>query len=156
MPTIRITIAPATVTATLVIREAVATSPRTRGVSVSGHTQRAGSSASRELPRRFLKAFLLLCLRRDGNSYGYELYETVRFLGVATDLAAIYRAMRQMQHRGLVVSQWVPSDSGPDRRQYALTDEGRSAAYAAARELEMVRDGLGRALDSLAAADNWC
>lgn len=105
------------------------------------------------LPRRFLSAFLLLKLRQADTSYGYELYETVRSLGLSTDLAAVYRGLRTMQHRGLVTSRWMPSDSGPDRRLYSLTDEGRAAARAAADELRAVRDGLAAALESLRAAD---
>ena len=98
------------------------------------------------LPRRFLPAFLLLSLERDGTSYGYELYDTVSSLGLSVDLAAIYRGLRTMQQRDLVVSEWIPSLSGPDRRLYALTDSGRAAAQDAAKELSAVRDGLVAAL----------
>lgn len=103
------------------------------------------------LPRRFLSAFLLLSLERDGTSYGYELYETVKSLGLSVDLAAVYRGLRGMQQRDQVTSQWVPSLSGPDRRLYSLTDSGRHAARAAATELATVRDGLVAALEHFAA-----
>ena len=105
------------------------------------------------LPRRFLPGFLLLSLERRGTSYGYELYETARSLGLAVDLAAVYRALRTMQQRELVTSQWVPSVSGPDRRLYSLTDSGRAAAVAAADELTAVRDGLIFALEYFEALD---
>ena len=105
------------------------------------------------LPRRFLGGFLLLSLERDGTSYGYELYETVRSLGLSVDLAAVYRALRSMQQRELVTSQWVPSLSGPDRRLYSLTDTGRASAAAAADELARVRDGLISALEHFEALD---
>ena len=61
---------------------------------------------SEGLPRRFLPAFLLLSLDREGTSYGYELYETVRSLGLSVDLAAVYRSLRTMQQRDLVTSAW--------------------------------------------------
>lgn len=99
------------------------------------------------LPRRFLPGFLLLSLERDGTSYGYELYETVTSLGLSVDLAGVYRALRTMQQRELVTSQWVPSLSGPDRRLYSLTDSGQAAARTAADELATVRDGLIAALE---------
>ena len=99
------------------------------------------------LPRRFLGGFLLLSLERDGTSYGYELYETVRSVGLAVDLAAVYRALRTMQQRELVTSEWVRSLSGPDRRLYSLTHSGRREARAAAKELATVRDGLVAALE---------
>ena len=103
------------------------------------------------LPRRFLPAFLLLSLSSEGTSYGYELYETVRSLGLSVDLAAVYRGLRSMQQRDLVTSTWVPSTSGPDRRLYSLTDSGRSAAVAAADELAAARDGLIAALEAFEA-----
>ncbi len=105
------------------------------------------------LPRRFLPGFLLLSLERHGTSYGYELYETARSLGLSVDLAAVYRALRSMQQRELVTSQWMPSVSGPDRRLYALTDPGRVSAAAAADELANVRDGLISALEYFEALD---
>ena len=105
------------------------------------------------LPRRFLPGFLLLSLERDGTSYGYELYETVRTLGLAVDLAAVYRALRTMQQHELVTSQWVPSLSGPERRLYSLTDAGRASAATAAGELATVRDGLISALEHFEALD---
>ena len=105
------------------------------------------TEAGEGLPRRFLPAFLLLSLEREGTSYGYELFETVKSLGLSVDLAAVYRGLRTMQQRGLVSSQWVSSLSGPDRRLYALTDSGRHGARAAATELATVSDGLIAALD---------
>ena len=109
---------------------------------------------SEGLPRRFLPAFLLLSLDRDGTSYGYELYETVTSLGLSVDLAAVYRGLRTMQQRDLVTSQWVPSLSGPDRRLYSLTGSGRREARAAATELATVRDGLVAALEYFEARDS--
>lgn len=98
------------------------------------------------LPRSFLRSFLLLALDRVGRSYGYELFETVQAQGLITDLAGVYRALRSMQRHGLVTSVWEPSASGPDRRVYALSDEGRRAAAGATRELQGVRDALSTAL----------
>lgn len=104
------------------------------------------------LPRSFLRSFLLLALDRGGRSYGYELFETVQAQGLATDLAGVYRALRAMQRHNLVTSVWEPSASGPDRRVYALSDEGRRATDEAARELLGIRDALSAALSRLGAA----
>lgn len=106
----------------------------------------AGTAAEPLLPRSFLRSFLLLALDRVGRSYGYELFETVQAQGLITDLAGVYRALRSMQRHGLVTSVWEPSASGPDRRVYALSGEGRQAAAGAARELQGVRDALSAAL----------
>ncbi|MDH3681913.1 MAG: PadR family transcriptional regulator [Acidimicrobiia bacterium] len=105
------------------------------------------------LPRRFLPAFLLLTLNRDGTSYGYELWDTTRALGLSVDLAAVYRSLRTMERQDLVTSSWAPSDSGPDRRLYSLTGEGQSAAKDASAELASIRDALASALHTLAVVD---
>jgi PadR family transcriptional regulator PadR len=99
------------------------------------------------IPRKYLPAFLLLSLERAGTSYGYELAEMVGERGLTVDLAAVYRALRTMDRRGLVSASWEPSESGPDRRVYALTDQGRVAAAAAAIELTALRDALSAALE---------
>ncbi len=101
------------------------------------------------VPRRYLEAYLLLTLRRDGRSYGYELCETVRALGLNVDLAGVYRALRRMDRSELVSAAWVPSDNGPDRREYVLTEIGRAAATEAAGELAGLRDVLTAALTAL-------
>ncbi len=105
-----------------------------------------GQEGAAEIPRRFLQPFLLLALASSVNSYGYELYETVRARGLAADLAGVYRALRAMERQDLVISSWTPSRSGPDRRLYTLTDAGRAAAHAAMTELAGLRDALAAAL----------
>lgn len=99
-----------------------------------------------ELPRRFLPDFLLLSLRSCDRSYGYELCQAVQAKGLSADLAAVYRSLRTLQRRGLVDSTWEPSESGPDRRVYVLTETGRRAAVESGRELAAIRDGLTAAL----------
>lgn len=123
--------------------------PPTAGVADPldrGTAPSAGTAAEPLLPRSFLRSFLLLALDRGGRSYGYELFETVQAQGLITDLAGVYRALRSMQRHGLVTSVWEPSASGPDRRVYALSDEGRRAAAGATRELLGVRDALSAAM----------
>lgn len=101
------------------------------------------------LPRRFLRALLLLVLDRDQKSHGYELYESVRRCGLLVDMAGVYRDLRAMDRHDLVRSDWEPSDSGPERRVYELTDGGRRAADEAADEMAGIRDGLATALEVL-------
>lgn len=113
---------------------------------------RRAPGAGAGLPRRFLKSFLLLALHQAGSSHGYELFETVRRQDLRADLAGVYRTLRTMDRRGLVTSRWEPSDSGPDRRVYTLSDSGRDAAVEAARTLRGIRDGLSAALDCFEAA----
>ena len=122
-----------------------------RAAPVEG--SQASATAEPLLPRSFLRSFLLLTLDRADRSYGYELFETVQAQGLTTDLAGVYRALRSMQRHGLVTSVWEPSASGPDRRVYALSDEGRRAAAAAVWELSEVRDALSVALSRFNTTD---
>jgi DNA-binding PadR family transcriptional regulator len=103
------------------------------------------------LPRRFLRPFLLLALASEEAAHGYELYECVRGHGVSVDLAGVYRDLRAMEQHDLVTSRWEPSDAGPDRRVYALNDDGCRAAEAATLELSTIRDRLGSALEAFSA-----
>lgn len=101
-----------------------------------------------ELPRRFLRAFLLLALDREERSYGYELHEAVKSRLLSVDLAGVYRDLRSMEQHDLVSSRWEPSEAGPARRVYVMTEAGHRAAIEAEDELLMIRDGLDAALDS--------
>jgi len=76
---------------------------------------------------RFLQPCLLLLLS-SGSSYGYELLEEVRrewFQNEVLDPGLVYRSLRKMEEQGLVCSEWVTGDSGPARRMYVITGEGR-------------------------------
>lgn len=77
------------------------------------------------LPRQALR-FSLLVLLAEGHAHGYELLEQVAELGHRrVDPGGLYRSLRAMEQEGLVSSWWEPSQSGPARRTYALSDEGR-------------------------------
>ncbi len=75
---------------------------------------------------RFVQACLLLFLRR-GSSHGYELYQELASFGLEEslpDTATMYKNLRRMEARGLIVSQWQPGEAGPGRRSYSLTAKG--------------------------------
>jgi PadR family transcriptional regulator PadR len=97
------------------------------------------------LPRSYLRSCVLLLLG-EGPSHGYDLLEQVRRLGVlGAEAGGMYRALRAMEQEGLVRSWWEPSRTGPPRRTYELTDEGRRAledAVAGLRELRALVDAL--------------
>ena len=101
------------------------------------------------LPRRFLRPFLLLTLASSTKRHGYELFEAVSGLGVAVDLAGVYRDLRTMERHDLVTSQWLPSDLGPDRRVYELTALGSEQAGAAADEMLTIHAQMSAALAAL-------
>jgi poly-beta-hydroxybutyrate-responsive repressor len=85
----------------------------------------------------------LLLLLAEGTSHGYELLDQVTALGLdRVDPGGLYRCLRAMDEEGLVRSTWAPSTSGPARRTYELTDEGRGW-------LHVVVGSLGQVVRSL-------
>ncbi len=99
------------------------------------------------LPRHYLRPCLLLLLA-EGPSHGYELLEQVRLLGIGgAEPGGLYRYLRTMEKEGLVESWWEPSQSGPARRTYALTDQGYAALRASVDSVREVRRLLVDLLD---------
>ena len=107
------------------------------------------------LPRNYLRPCLLLMLA-EGTSHGYELLDQIGELGLGrVDPGGLYRCLRAMDEDGLVRSSWQPSPSGPARRTYELTDEGREWLHIvagsladAARALETYRRRYQRIVDA--------
>jgi len=95
------------------------------------------------MPRNYLRPCLLLLLA-EGTSHGYELLEQMTALGVdRPDPGRLYRSLRAMDEDGLVCSEWTPSTTGPARRTYALTEEGREWLHVLAGSLAEVSRSLG-------------
>jgi PadR family transcriptional regulator PadR len=98
------------------------------------------------LSRSYVRPCLLLLLA-EGPSHGYELLEQVRQLGVRNaDAGGLYRCLRAMEQSGLVTSWWEPSQAGPARRSYLLTDAGRDALQSSSSSLAEVHGLLGALL----------
>ena len=74
--------------------------------------------------RGLLHPYLLLLLyERPG--HGYELIGRLGGSGVGdVEPGHAYRVLRSLERDGLVISSWVPSDTGPARRRYELTPAG--------------------------------
>jgi PadR family transcriptional regulator, regulatory protein PadR len=77
-------------------------------------------------PRNWLVPSLLLLLR-GWSSYGYDLMQRLAALGVeAPNISTVYRALRQMEEKGMVSSGWEVSGDGPGRRVYSITEAGEA------------------------------
>ena len=99
------------------------------------------------LPRHYLKPCLLLLLA-EGPSHGYELLEQSRRLGIqGAEPGGLYRYLRSMEKEELVRSWWEPSQAGPARRTYILTDSGHGALRTSIESLRDVRQLLVDLLD---------
>ena len=88
------------------------------------------SSVRREMDRSQLlrgtldAAALAVVAERDG--YGYDVVRRLRAAGL-TDVgdASVYGTLRRLYHAGALTSYVMPSDEGPHRRYYGITDRGR-------------------------------
>jgi len=64
-----------------------------------------------------------------GARHGYRIVASLAaapvMAGSRPDPTGVYRVLRSMERRGLVVGVWDLSDTGPARRRYRLTPAGR-------------------------------
>ena len=76
-------------------------------------------------------SLLLLRLLADRESYGYELGQRVREVGL-TGIAdgTLYPALARLEREGRVSTRLVSSRSGPARKYYRPTDAGHEALAA--------------------------
>ncbi len=89
---------------------------------------------------RFLEPTLLLLLHH-GPAHGYTLLEQLGKFGLdGLRPSVVYRALRDMEGRGWVVSFWDEEQTqGPPRRVYRLTALGDEALALWTRDLEDTR-----------------
>lgn len=73
-------------------------------------------------------SLLLLCLLAERESYGYELVQSLRLLGLA-EIAdgTVYPALARLEREGRISSRLVSSRSGPARKYYRPTETGYTA-----------------------------
>ena len=94
----------------------------------------------------FAQPRLLLELAKK-TSHGYELIERLGQEGNAPlDPGNFYRMLRSLEEDGCVCSTWDTQNSGPARRVYELTDEGREFLHAWAVIINQTHQSLDRFL----------
>ena len=95
-----------------------------------------------QLKKGALELCVLALLARQ-ESYAYDIAAT---LADSVDMGegTIYPLMRRMQNDGLVTTRLVESSSGPPRKYYRLTPEGRAAYTAQKREWRAFTDAVNR------------
>jgi PadR family transcriptional regulator, regulatory protein PadR len=98
-------------------------------------------------PRNFLLPCLLLLLR-ERPDHGYELVSRLGPMQAGEcDSGGVYRALRGLEQRGLVRSEWCTSGTGPARRTYYLTVDGSAFLDEQVVALQHVNGVLHRFLD---------
>jgi PadR family transcriptional regulator PadR len=93
-------------------------------------------------------AVLAVVAERDG--YGYDVLRRLRAAGLAdVGDASVYGTLRRLYKNGALTSYVMPSDEGPHRRYYGITELGR-ATLATAR---LTWKDFSAALDGLLSID---
>ena len=70
-------------------------------------------------------ATLAVVSEQDG--YGYDVLRRLRSAGLAdVGDASVYGTLRRLYKAGALTSYVMPSDEGPHRRYYGITERGRS------------------------------
>ena len=98
---------------------------------------------------RLMEPVLLLLLHQ-GLSHGYALLEQMNEYGLSqVDPSAVYRALRDMEERGLVTSNWDEQKTqGPPRRVYRLAATGNEALASWVADLKETRARIDHVLES--------
>ena len=100
---------------------------------------------------------ITLVLLEEESSHGYELMERMEeeFGFEQINPGSVYRTLRQMENEGLCSSEWdVSAESGPPRRMYAVTEEGKaylSAWAKACKQYQKLMDEFARIYGSRSA-----
>ena len=96
---------------------------------------------------------VMLCGPDCEHCHGYALGERLREFGFddsEISVSTLYRTLRGMEEAGWVTSGWAAGGPGPQRREYAVTDAGRTALDAWAAVLQKRRERITRVLDAYA------
>jgi PadR family transcriptional regulator PadR len=78
--------------------------------------------------RRGTLQYCVLALLAEHERYGFDLVRALAEMdGMVTSEGTIYPLLGRLRRDGLVATTWQESPSGPPRRYYQLTPEGRRA-----------------------------
>lgn len=77
--------------------------------------------------RRGVLEHCVLALLGDEERYGYDLVTELSEAGLLASEGTIYPLLSRLRKEELVRTSWRESPSGPPRRYYSLTGEGRAA-----------------------------
>ncbi|MBM4092671.1 MAG: PadR family transcriptional regulator [Planctomycetes bacterium] len=94
---------------------------------------------------KLIQPAILVILAR-GSLHGYRIVEQLGDMkilgGHKPDASGVYRFLKMMETKGLVVSSWDTSQAGPAKRVYQVTASGQSCLCQWITTLEAYRDGI--------------
>ncbi len=98
---------------------------RRRRCCESGDGTRRGVGAGKG---SFVEPALLAALATSAG-HGYDLARAIEEMTqgeVVPDAGGLYRILRRLEEDGFVISEWQEGESGPQRRLYSITSDGRA------------------------------
>jgi DNA-binding PadR family transcriptional regulator len=88
----------------------------------------------------------ILVILAEGPLHGYRLTERIGtlpgFAGAKPDVSGVYRFLKTMERKGLVVSCWDLAERGPARKSYQITAAGECCLRRWIKTLEQYRQGI--------------
>ncbi len=75
-----------------------------------------------------IEPLVLAALAARPESHGYDLVRAIEQATdglIVPDAGGLYRILRRLEADGFVSSDWQEGETGPARREYRLTDDGR-------------------------------
>lgn len=98
--------------------------------------------------RRGVLQHCVLAVVREGESYGFDIVRLLsRNGGLVTSEGTIYPLLSRLRRDGLVTTTWRESDSGPPRRYYRITADGRRALEGFTADWQQFRAAVDAVLD---------
>lgn len=92
----------------------------------------------------------ILAVLAEGPLHGYELAARIARMpmlgGHRPDVSGVYRFLKTMQSKRLLVSSWDTSARGPAKKLYRPTEAGRSCLARWVETVEAYRQGIGALL----------
>jgi DNA-binding PadR family transcriptional regulator len=90
---------------------------------------------------------LVLSILEEGESYGYAIIQRVRALSngeIAWTDGMLYPVLHRLEEQGLIASRWRQSETGRQRKYYALKTAGRKVLSEQKEQWLLVQTILGR------------
>ena len=78
-----------------------------------------------EMIKGVLEGCVLEIISRD-TTYGYEITQKLRVQGFDVVEGTVYTILVRLEKNGLVETEKIPSEVGPPRKFYTLTDSGKT------------------------------
>ncbi|MHB1405230.1 MAG: PadR family transcriptional regulator [Desulfitobacteriaceae bacterium] len=99
---------------------------------------------------KLIQPMILIILAQE-DLYGYKIVqrmaESPMCKGQKPDGTGVYRFLKAMEQRNLVKSSWSLDDSGPAKRIYHITNEGKECLSQWIDTLEDYRQSIGKMLE---------